>query len=188
MKAKFTKAEKAFLRQYEIAESDVLDVRKHRPVEWKLQAKKLGYRYVLRDPRPTCLHRLSTRSNSCLVCNPASIRYQSRHTEQGCVYLVFSQAIGAVKVGCTCDIEDRLRQLNVHGYAGATDWTLCEQVHVAEKGRVEAAILAAIPGERIYEDYAHRFSGEKCREVFKTSLTDARSVFLRVVDEFHAAG
>lgn len=135
---------------------------------------------MLRDPRHTCGHRLFTRSNNCCMCNPATIAFQLRHTQEGWVYLAYSDWLGAVKVGCTRDLDDRISQLNVQGYGGARDWLVYEQMYVSEMGKVEADIIAAMPGEPISANYSHRFSGERCKEVFETSLRNGRQVFRKI--------
>jgi hypothetical protein len=83
-------------------------------------------------------HRLRTRSGHCVQCDTSKIKYQSRHREEGTVYVAYAPSIKISKVGFSTEIDTREQNLNFDGYAGASDWEILFSVHVVEAGRVEA--------------------------------------------------
>lgn len=127
-----------------IEPEEIYDARGQRPCSWKGAAKESGCEIVIADPCKKCAHQFRTRTNSCIECNPSSLIYLRRHSQNGYVYGAWSAAGGIVKIGCTTNLNKRMSVLRSKGYNGYSDWDYIFFARFENMGRTEKCVIAAL--------------------------------------------
>lgn len=63
------------------------------------------------------------------------------------------------------DLEDRVRQMNLHKLGGHADWTLLRSIHCADAGRYEHEVHRELAPYNVTGGYGTR--PEESRELFR---------------------
>jgi len=182
MGARLTKGEKMFLTKHGIDPAHVLDATGLKRAQYKPIMKDGGYRVAITDSYCVYGHRLRSASGRCVECNPSTLAFARRYEKAGYVYIARSRSSGLIKVGISQTNQGRIKQLNGHKLAGATDWELSAARPCPEAGRAEYEIHAALAAYRIEVPYAAR-SGTS-REVFDCSLPLVVGIYNEVMEKY----
>lgn len=141
---------RAFCTQHNVALESLLDATGMRRDAYYSALKATGKLLAANTPRGNslaCYHGLRTSSGHCAICRPSVLAYTLRHYAGGYVYIAHSKKRGWVKVGCSSDIDTRMRSLNAGaGYGNTSDWREIESVWVKEAGRIESMVKSALAG------------------------------------------
>jgi hypothetical protein len=143
--AKFSEAEKAFLKFHKIPLSDVMDVEGMRPREYEPLMKEKGLNFCIGATK--CRksgHRIRSRSGKCIQCHTSAISYMLRWGKGGIVYLAYSNSALVAKIGITSDIDKRLGSLISESYGNITDWEMFYSQKVSNAAQVEDKILSLL--------------------------------------------
>lgn len=124
-------------------------------------------------------HRIRTRSGHCAQCEPANIAFQNRYSQLGYAYIAISQSCDLIKIGCTSDVPDRMRNLNGMGYGGIKDWQWLHAFYVFDCGRVEYNTQLNLRIYRVPRTYIRDGKEVNCLETFKLRHEEALEVMMR---------
>ena len=165
-----TRDEVAFLSAYGLAPGDVFDARPYSTARAKEMAKAAGKSVILGSECRAAGHRLRTRANHCVQCDPKKLAFQNRHNAEAYVYVLGSKEARLFKVGSTGDLRQRLDRVNYQAYGGASDWKPIWHMRIAESGRVEFDIHAKLA--RYVADGIYTKDGfeQRTRELFRAPL------------------
>ncbi|WP_283957671.1 GIY-YIG nuclease family protein [Ramlibacter sp. 2FC] len=100
--------------------------------------------------------------------------------------MAFSVSAGLVKVGYTLNLDDRIRQINLHKMGAATDWTICESIFCKNAGRIEVQVQRVLAKFRVDVGYGAKEGSS--REVFQCGPRTAIIAMRKVVRDQALAG
>ena len=133
-----TREQESFLKQHNISISSVFDATGLGKKDYRAVMKPLGNVVAIGvTPCQKNKHTLRTRSGHCVQCNPASLAFQGRYSEEAFVYVAGSLDLKLVKIGFASDVDQRLATLNELEYAGAADWECLYWLNIVGAGQVE---------------------------------------------------
>jgi hypothetical protein len=139
MRDVLTETERSFLAGHGYEPDDVFDARPYSQARWKILAKEAGKDIVLGSRCRAIGHRLRTRGGHCFQCDPKKIAWVVRETARGQVYIAGSLEGRLIKIGCSLDWEQRIRQECAERYGGCSDWRLLAYITVDNMQAVERA-------------------------------------------------
>ncbi len=155
--------------------SDLYDGRGQTWSQRRTGAKEADQILILRDAANSdCGHRITTRQNHCITCNPAALGFYRRHRKSGFVYIAGSPSAKAVKVGYSeYNPWERAKTLNNGKYGGLDDWIILFHVEVDEGGNVEAATHTLLSHHRHNVNYHKDGGSQMATEIFKCDFQTA---------------
>lgn len=124
-------------------------------------------------------HRLRDKHGHCVMCAPSSLAFAKAHHGEAFVYVAYSATAKRVKVGHTANIFDRIRQLNLHKAAAATDWVRCAFYACDNAGAIEKEVHRRLARYKVAAPYGAK-EGES-NEVFRCGRRTAVSVLRDVL-------
>lgn len=183
-----TDEEKSFIKKHNLSPSDFYDARGEITKVYHDKAKALGCRFVINQCQHG--HRLKTRSGHCIVCQPANIAFQNRHSSGGVVYVAVSGKY--TKVGMIDNKRNSSMKLLAHreyqlnsegGYAGRTGWTLIKSWKVEkDAGRIEHEAHRLLHKYHAEEYYIYSGEIRDANEVFECSITTAIEAIKKAIE------
>ncbi len=111
-------------------------------------------------------HTLRTRAGHCIQCDTAKIAYQLRYNESGIVYVAYSEKLSLTKVGVAKNVNERLKNLNSHGYGGTKDWKIYSRKECKMSGQIEMQIHKYLAVHQALRNYEKAGNIVECRELF----------------------
>ena len=165
-----TPDEVSFLKAYGLAPKDVFDARLFTAAQAKEMAKKAGQSVMIGSACRAAGHRLRTRANHCVQCDPKKLAFQNRHAAEAFVYVLGSHKARLFKVGSTGDLSQRLDRVNYQAYGGASDWRSVWHMRIEESGRVEFEIHAKLARYAVDGTYVKDGVQQGTRELFRAPL------------------
>lgn len=133
--------ERHFIDSMGITLDQIIDATGMKPAQYMPLMKKQGA--LLAWGSTPCQkhgHRLRDKHGHCVMCAPSSLGFAKAHHVSANVYVAYSASAKRVKVGSTANVVDRIRQLNLHKSAGATDWVWCVFYGCDNAGAVETEV------------------------------------------------
>jgi hypothetical protein len=181
IKAKLTYDELKFCELHNVDPNSVLDASGMSQKVYRAIMSENGW--VLAAKVTPCnrgAHRLRTGGGHCAVCDPKKIRYRSRYSETGFVYLASPiSRPDIVKIGLSNDINKRKSSLNSDVYAGFTDWKIKNSFKVNNVGAIEHEIQKKLSRYKYSTTYYTKGKLQTAQELFLCSHTLA----LKAIDE-----
>jgi hypothetical protein len=121
-------------------------------------------------------HRLKTRTGHCPQCQPDALAISRRWVESGFLYVAYSGALNAVKVGLAeSSIEKRQASLNRTNYAAASDWQIFYYLEAEQIGRLENTAHQGLARYKRLAFYEKNGDYVEAKELFSCSLEVAVS-------------
>jgi hypothetical protein len=175
-----TERQKTFLFTQKIPLSEVLDATGLSKAEYQARMEEQDKLFAFGvTPCKEAGHTIRTKAGHCIECSTARIAYQRRHHIKGVVYIAGSHSKKLIKIGCTNDIDNRLKDLITGGYGQATDWEILLSAHgVLDAGRVECAVHRELINHNIAGTYIKQGRENICYELFRCSYKIARDFLL----------
>jgi hypothetical protein len=124
-------------------------------------------------------HRLRDKHGHCVMCAPSSLAFANAYHIEATVYVAYSASAKRVKIGHTGNILDRIRQLNLHKAAEATDWVWCAFYFCDNAGAIEKEVHRRLARYKVAAPYGAK-EGES-DEVFRCGRRTAVRVLREVV-------
>lgn len=171
----FTEQERDFIDRMGIALDQIVDATGLKPAQYKPLMKARGA--LLAWGSTPCQrhgHRLRDKHGHCVICAPSSIAFAKAHHLYANVYVAFSANAKLVKVGYTANVVDRIRQLNLHKAAGATDWIWCVFYGCDNAGAVEKEVHRKLAKYKVTAPYGAKEGGSD--EIFRCGRRTAVTV------------
>jgi len=169
-----TKSQKEFLKNHGIDLDKVFDATRYTQRTYRDLMKEGGFVVAAGVTKCSQGHdSLRTRSGHCVMCNPASLSFQKRHTNIGDLYVMRSRSTKLIKVGIADSAYDRVISLNKQGYGDIKDWELAHVVRVTNAGYAEEVIHARL---LFHAEERYFYKGGTmvlAREIFSCSVRDA---------------
>ena len=176
-----TAEEKAFIASQGLDVSDFFDARgMGGPKNYHDLAKAQGCRFVINN---TCNagHRLKTRSGHCIMCNTATIAFQTRDSIEGTIYLAISGELCKIGVidsrkNSTELLGRREYQINSEGgYGGRSEWRMIKKWSVPRNlGKVEHKAHELLKRYKV-DGKMYKYSNERreADELYKCTIQNA---------------
>lgn len=178
---KLTDEQKSFLAQHGIAETEVFDAKGMTRESYKEKMKETGHRVAIGVTECGAAgHTMRNRHGTCIQCDPAAIAFQSRYKKVMHLYVAQPSKGSLVKIGITENIEDRVRQLNLHKLGGLTTWKIKFSVECKNAGTIENKVAKFLSEYNIPTPYDSK-SGEVCEEVYDCSFERAKQAIEMVL-------
>lgn len=187
--AKLSIKQKKLLSSFGYCEKDVLDASGMNAKSWKLKLSELGKKIAIGvTPCKNSGHSIRNKSGNCVECNPVILKYMSNYKNDGDVYVAWSKKGKIAKIGCAKDAVSRIKSLVATCYGGQNDWAVKLIYECTNSGLVENMThkhLGAykLPGVT----YFHNGKEQKCSELFKCSITQAKSALQKSVSDYVAS-
>ena len=179
---KLTKAERKFLIDQGIEEIWLFDAsRMPSKSECKRQMQAANAAVAVGLQYCEYGHRLTNGKGTCLQCYPGQLTFIRRWMDSGLVYLAESKSLGLIKVGTCKDAWEREFSLNMHTYAGGSDWVIKTTVQSSQAGQFEHMVTQALANWREeieYERYGKLTYG---REVFRCTYRRANAALKKLL-------
>lgn len=175
-----TEQELDFLDRMGIALDQVIDATGLKPAQYVPLMKDQGA--LLAWGSTSCQrngHRLRDKHGHCVMCSPSSLAFAKTHHVSANVYVAYSASAKRVKVGYTANVLDRVRQLNLHKAAGATDWVWCAFYGCDNAGAVEKEVHRQLAKYKVAAPYGAK-AGES-DEIFRCGRRTAVKVLQDVL-------
>lgn len=118
-------------------------------------------------------HLLRTRHGHCVECNPASIAFQGRKSQEGFTYLAGSERTKQLKIGMAIDPQRRGHVINQLCYGGASDWKLLALVQSRNCGLIEYETQRILADHQVEGTYLKDGREQACFELFRHSHREA---------------
>lgn len=128
-------------------------------------------------------HTLRTRAGHCIQCDKAKIAYQRRYNENGIVYVAYSEKLSLTKIGVAKDVNDRLKNLNSHGYGGTKDWKIYSHREYKMAGQKEMQIHRQLAAHQAIRNYEKGGNIVECRELFDCKPNIAVQYLHEIISE-----
>ena len=138
---------------------------------WMHRTDKLVY--VGLNPCPSS-HRLYLRTGRCAQCRPAGLAYLARMSQPGYTYVAFATKSRVVKVGCTDNVERRIRDLGREAYGGYADWTFIEKFWCDRAGYAEHLAHLTLQARKFKKLYEHNGREVASRELFECTAEEGK--------------
>jgi len=175
--AQLTNGDKELLARHQIDITNAFDATGLSHKEWSPIKKRAGKEVAFgTSPCRRAGHRLRSRSNHCVRCDPRQLAHQTRAIAAKYAYIAASKQLQLIKIGSTKNYNKRESYLNSERYGGASDWTLIYvasflsgHAHSAEKQTHR--ILKARQVDMPYSDTYGR--PMYTRELFKVNASRA---------------
>lgn len=113
----------------------------------------------------------------CVQCNPALLGWARRWIQYGYVYLAESRATGLIKLGSCQDLQERLRTLNDHTWAGASDWRMKLFHYTIAAEMFEYEVSKRLAAFRVVTSYWRYWRETSTREVYRCAYRTAKRHF-----------
>lgn len=170
--AKLTSEQIKFLEHHKIALSKAYDAKRSSHAVYGPIMRALGLEVAYNvTPCQNGGHELRTRSGHCIVCKPANLSYQNRHSAQANIYVAWSRRSGIVKIGFSNDIQIREQALNSYEYGGQRDWEIVFHVFCKKAGKIEATAQGFLAPYSVSNlTYWKNDSLIDCRELFQCEI------------------
>jgi hypothetical protein len=174
-KNKLDRAELNFLNNYNVPMENVFDATgldKHRCKEiMGRNSYQISWgRYACRNNG----HKLRTRSDHCVQCNPNYLMYQNRYADTKFIYIAESSSNKVIKVGTTIGPSQREISLNDQNYGGFNDWSMTYFIRVNNSGDIETKLHNALSKYKFIGYYIKDDSWQEAREMFKVNSSVAK--------------
>lgn len=182
MSINLTTQELQFLKKVGIPTLSIFNVKGLPPSKYRPLMKAKGA--VLACGVTPCRakgHQLRDAHGHCVICNPSCLSHAKRHHTEAFVYVAYSATANLVKVGYSDNIDDRIRQMNLHKLATATDWSICKASRCSDAGHVEAEVHKLLKKFRTETKYGAKEGGS--REVFQCGRRTALRALKLTLDE-----
>lgn len=124
-------------------------------------------------------HRLRDKHGHCVICAPSSLSFAKAYRVEATVYVAYSASAKRVKVGHTKSILDRIRQLNSHKTAQATDWVWRAFYSCDNAGAIEKEVHRRLARYKVTAPYGSK-DGQS-DEVFLCRWRTAATVLREVL-------
>ena len=164
-----------------------MDAREMSPAERKVATDQNGKKFIIGVPCRAAGHRLRTKAGACIQCKPEKIAHQLRSSQPGIVYIAGSQSLGAIKIGSTNDVDDRIKQANAQSYGGTKDWELLFHVKVGAKGKIEDHIKQKLNTARIAATYFKNGREQQATEIFRVDFKTAQNAVAAAIQRLKIA-
>ena len=129
-------------------------------------------------------HTLRTRSGHCCQCTTAALAFLLRFDDRAHVYIANSKKLGLTKIGVAKECVDRMRNLNSHGYGGASDWSHCYSQEVDRAGLVEFYAHNLLEKFRVSRSYVRTGRQIECQELFICNVETAQNALHKFISSF----
>ena len=182
-----TQEELDYIHKYSLSPEEFYDGRdESRSLQYK-HAKENGCDFVIGT---TCGrgHRLRTRHGHCIVCSPAAIIFQKRHSGSGALYIAESgqyKKIGVVDRADETVIRNREGSLNAEGgYGGITGWKIIAWKEVGKDlGAIEGFAHNALQKYAEKKEYLHNGKISHAQEVFRCTFEEMQEAISLAVKQ-----
>jgi hypothetical protein len=179
---KITKEQKSFLMKQNISIDEVFDARGLSLSEYN--ALMSDTKYLVAFGVTPCFkagHIIRNRAGKCVMCYPASLAFEKRFTNEGDLYVMYSQSSKLVKVGCANDAYKRCVSLNKRAYGGIKDWVVKHSIRIANVGYAENYAHQML--NKYHYPIEHESGNSNvASEIFKCSIKKAIEVVESVID------
>jgi hypothetical protein len=140
---KLTKEQQYFLlTKFNILPDEVMDATSMKRSEWMKLIKDSEYKVAagVDSCTKSIKHTIKSKSGHCIFCSPASISFQRRYSNNGDLYVMFSQSKKLIKVGVAASSEERESSLNQAAYGNIKDWSLKFSIYISKSGEAEKKV------------------------------------------------
>ena len=173
-----------FLKSHRINPSELFDAGGMRRIDYERRMEKTGQHFAFGvTPCKKLGHTLRTKYGHCVQCKPDKIAYMLRHGQPGEVYIAASRAEGLIKIGSSTQIVERLYNLNLFKYGGASDWRILITASCSEAGRIEARTQERLSEFKCSSKYFRSGEETTCYELFDCSFAEAKSALIAELPE-----
>lgn len=175
-----TEREHEFIARMRIPLDQVIDARGMKRAQYALLIKEQSALLAWGStPCKNHGHRLRDRHGHCVMCAPSSLAFAKAYHVEATVYVAYSASAKRVKVGHTKNIFDRIRQLNLHKAAEATDWDWGAFYVCDNAGAIEKEVHRRLARYKVAAPYGAK-EGES-DEVFRCGHRTAVTVLREVL-------
>lgn len=179
---RLTDDQKNFLANHNVSEHEVFDASGMKREEYKAMMKAGNFRVAVGvTPCAKGGHTLRNRHGTCLQCDPTSLAFQARYKKTMYLYIAQPNTSSITKIGITDNLEDRIRQLNLHKLGGLTTWETKYSVECPNAGRVENKISKLLFAFNKPTPYYSK-AGEVSEEVYDCSFAQALAAINTVLN------
>lgn len=179
---KITKEQKKFLERHSISLEEVFDASKYTKAEYNVYMEDSIYRVAIGvTPCASSGHTIRTRAGHCVMCKPAVLAFEKRFTNDGDLYVMYSQSTKLVKVGSADDAHKRSQSLNKRAYGGIKDWVVKYSIRITNVGYAENNAHQILKKHHFPIEHEPGNSNI-ASEIFKCSIKKAIEVVESVID------
>jgi hypothetical protein len=177
--ANITEDQISFLNSYRIDLSELFDASGMRKRDYQRDMEKTGQHFAFGvKPCKKGGHTIRTKYGHCVQCEPARLSYMLRHRQPGDVYIAGSQAQRLIKIGSSTQKDERLYNLNLVKYGGASDWEILVTAESDEAGKIEARAQERLSKFKCPSTYFRSGMKTTCYELFRCSYTQAKTALV----------
>lgn len=171
-----------FLKHHQINLSELFDASGMGPTKYKRVMMKTGQHFAFGvTPCKKGGHTIRTKYGYCVQCKPDKISYMLRHGRPGNVYVAGSQARRLIKIGSSTEMDERVYNLNLFKYGGASDWVILVTAASEEAGRIEARAQERLNEFKCSSTYFRSGMETTCYELFQCSYAKAKAALVAVL-------
>jgi hypothetical protein len=180
--AKLTNEQINFLKSHRINPSELFDASGMRRIDYERRMKNTGQHFAFGvTPCKKSGHSIRTKYGHCVQCKPDKISYMLRHGQPGEVYIASSNAESLIKIGSSTQTFERLYNLNLFKYGGASDWQILVTATCSEAGRIEARAQERLSEFKCPNKYFRSGEETTCYELFDCSFAEAKAALIAVL-------
>ena len=180
--ASLTDDQLEFLKSYQIDTRELFDASGLGKSEYEHAMKKTGQHFAFGvTPCKSSGHTIRTKYGHCVQCKPDKIAYMMRHGKPGEVYIAGSRMKKLIKIGSSNEIDERLYNLNLVKYGGASDWKILLIVASKEAGRIESRAQERLGEFKVTSTYVRTGVEITCYELFRCSYSRAKSALVEIL-------
>lgn len=194
--AQLSADDRKLLNKFGIREEETFDATGYSSSIWKLIMKREGKKVAYgTSPCGRHGHRLRTRHNHCIHCNPRQLAHYQRALAARYVYIAGSKDLELIKVGSTSDYHERQRGLNSEYYGGTDDWKLIYAALFSGSTAysAERRVHSWLSCRQVQKPYSDFYGNTQyARELFKANASHAACYIAEhpsfVSENFKASG
>jgi hypothetical protein len=179
---KLTKEQKSFLNKHSISVDMVMDASEMRASSWKAFIK--GSQYIVAINVAKCAksgHQMRSHGGHCVMCNPATLAFQKRHSSDGEIYIMYSYQKKLIKVGVAASSEERESSVNEAGYGNIKDWKLKYFWQIENSGALEKKVQKMLKKYRVLIGH-NTGNSNFASEIFSCPIKKAKEIIELVIN------
>ena len=171
-----------FIRKHKLNELDFFDAKGRTAADCRSEMKSKNKIFVYNTtPCSKGGHKIRDRSGHCIVCKPAGIAFNRRHTTTATIYLLGSIKMKLIKIGMTTEsIETRVSKLNSRKVGNTNDWVALRTFESNNAGDWETRIHHRLNKYLAQGNYYDRVES---REMYRCSFSKSNEVINNLILE-----